>query len=106
MAKYPNVAIKFSGAPTLSLRPYPHADIWPHLHKLIDAFGPNRLMWGSDFTRLRWAPLTLDPGPREGWFLYSDSLNYLRDTDEVSDSDKAAIFAGTIRRLLRWPETP
>jgi hypothetical protein len=61
---------------------------------------------GQYFTRLRWAPLTLDPGPREGWFLYSDSLNYLRDTDEVSDSDKAAIFAWTIRRLLRWPETP
>ena len=60
-------------------------------------------MWGSDFTRLRWAPLTtLEPGPREGWFLYSDALNYLRDTNEVSDSDKRAIFAGTIRRLLRW----
>jgi predicted TIM-barrel fold metal-dependent hydrolase len=107
MAKYPNVAVKLSGAITLSLKPFPHADMWLHLHKLIDAFGPDRLMWGSDFTRLRWAPLTtLEPGPREGWVLYSDSLNYLRDTDEVSDSDKAAMFAGTIRRLLRWPETP
>jgi hypothetical protein len=26
MARYPNVAIKFTGALTLSLRPYPHAD--------------------------------------------------------------------------------
>jgi hypothetical protein len=70
---------------------------------VIDAFGPERLMWGSDFTRLRWAPRTTEPGPREAWFLYSDALNYLRDTNEVSDSDKRAIFADTIRRLLRWP---
>jgi predicted TIM-barrel fold metal-dependent hydrolase len=105
MAKYPNVAVKFSGATTLSLQPYPHRDVWPHLRQLVDAFGPQRLMWGSDFTRLRMGPLTIQPGPREGWFLYSNELNYLRDTDEVSEHDKAAIFGGTIRRLLRWPRS-
>jgi len=105
LAQYPNVAVKFSGATTLSLEPYPHRDVWPALHRIIDAFTPGRLMWGSDFTRLRMAPLSIQPGPREGWFLYSNELNYLRDTDEVSDSDKEQLFGGTIRRLLRWPKT-
>jgi predicted TIM-barrel fold metal-dependent hydrolase len=104
LAKYPNVAIKFSGAVALSKEPYPHRDLWPHLHQIVEAFGPERLMWGSDYTRLRMAPGTTERGPRAGWGgLYSDSVNYLRDTDELSSSDKEQIFAGTIRRLLRWP---
>jgi L-fuconolactonase len=104
LAKYPNVAIKFSGAVALSNSPYPHRDLWPYLHQIVEAFGPERLMWGSDYTRLRMAPGTTERGPRSGWGgLYSDSVNYLRDTDELSSSDKETIFSGTIRRLLRWP---
>jgi predicted TIM-barrel fold metal-dependent hydrolase len=105
LAEYPNTAVKFSGAPALSLMAYPHTDIWPHLHKIIDAFGPDRLMWGSDFTRLRMAEgnTTLN-GPKSAWAgLYSDSVNYLRDTNEVSQAEKEKLFGGTIRRILRWP---
>lgn len=105
LAEFPNVAIKFSGAIALSRTLYPHPDLWPHLHKVISAFGPDRLLWGSDFTRLRMGPGTVERGPREGWAgLYSDSVNFLRDTTEISQRDKAAIFGGTIRRLLRWPD--
>jgi predicted TIM-barrel fold metal-dependent hydrolase len=105
LAEYPNVAIKFSGAVAVSREPYPHPDIWPHLHKIVNAFGPERLMWGSDFTRLRMAPGTTERGPKKDWGgLYSDSVNYLRDTNELSESDKEQIFSGTIRRLLRWPK--
>jgi predicted TIM-barrel fold metal-dependent hydrolase len=105
LARYPNVCIKFSGAIALSNERYPHHDLWPYLHRVIDAFGVDRLMWGSDFTRLRMAPGTTERGPREGWGgLYSDSVNYLRDTTEISEEDKAMIFAGSIRRWLRWPK--
>jgi L-fuconolactonase len=104
LARFPNVAVKVTGATALSRTPYPHADLWPHLHKLISAFGPERLMWGSDFTRLRCAPGTNQRGPRENWAgLYSDCVNFLRDTSEISQTDKEMMFAGTIRRLLRWP---
>jgi L-fuconolactonase len=105
LARFPNVAIKFSGAVALSETSYPHDDLWPHLHQIINAFGPERLMWGSDFTRLRMAPGTTERGPREGWGgLYSDSVNYLRDTNEISEADKEMIFAGSIRHWLRWPK--
>jgi predicted TIM-barrel fold metal-dependent hydrolase len=104
LAQFPNVHVKFSGAPVLSRLPYPHLDVWPYLHQVVNAFGPERLMWGSDFTRLRRKP-TLQGGglaPREQWHLYSDSVNYLRDTTELSNADKAKIFGGTIKDVLGW----
>ncbi len=97
--------VKFCGAPTLSKEPFPFKDVWPNLHRIIDAFGPERLMWGSDFTRMRWVPVTGGLAPRSQWWLYSDCLDYLRDTNEISTSDKEQILGGTIRRVLRWPKS-
>src|SRR5207249_3071208 len=34
LAKFPNVAVKFTGVPSLSERPYPYDDVWPHMHRL------------------------------------------------------------------------
>jgi hypothetical protein len=63
-------------------------------------------MWGSDFTRLRCARGTNRRAPRaERVGLYSDCVAFLRDTTEISESDKALIFAGTARRLLDWPKS-
>jgi predicted TIM-barrel fold metal-dependent hydrolase len=104
LAQFPNVHVKFSGAPVLSREPYPHHDVWPYLHQVINAFGPERLMWGSDFTRLRWVPVVGGLAPRDQWHFYSDSVNYLRDTTEIGPQDKELIFGGTIRRVLRWPK--
>jgi len=108
LARFPNVLVKFSGAPALSLEPYPHADLWPHLHQVIDAFGPDRLMWASDFTRMRMARGdTSRIGPKAQWGgLYSDSVGFLRDTLEVSAADKEKIFGSTARRVLGWPKGP
>jgi len=104
LAQFPNVHVKFSGAPVLSREAYPHRDVWPYLHQVINAFGPQRLMWGSDFTRLRWVPVVGGLAPRDQWHFYSDSVNYLRDTTEIGPHDKELILGGTIRRVLRWPK--
>lgn len=103
LAKYPNVHVKFCGVPLLSKEPFPYNDTWPKLHEIIDAFGPERLMWASDYTRMRWIPETASQlAPRDQWKNYSDCLNYLRDTNELSASDKEQILGGTVRRVLRW----
>lgn len=95
LARYPNVAVKFCGAQLLSREPYPHRDVWPQLHRVIEAFGPERLMWASDFTRLRMVP------DGEPWAsLYSHALNLLRDTTELSASDKEQLLGGTATRLI------
>jgi predicted TIM-barrel fold metal-dependent hydrolase len=75
------------------------------LHQVIDAFGPDRLMWASDFTRMRMAEgNTALMGPKSAWGgLYSDAVGFLRDTPEISQEDKEKIFSGTIRRVLAWP---
>jgi len=51
LAKRPNVVIKISGACTLSKQPYPFPDIWDPLAKIFDAWGFERCLWGTDWTR-------------------------------------------------------
>jgi len=49
---YPHVAMKATGAPSYSDQPYPHRDIHDHLRRVYDAFGPARMFWGTDITRM------------------------------------------------------
>src|SRR5713101_5948729 len=52
LAKYPNVAIKATGAPSYSSESYPFRNIQPYLRQIYDAFGPERMFWGTDITRM------------------------------------------------------
>jgi predicted TIM-barrel fold metal-dependent hydrolase len=52
LATHPNVAVKVSSLPNFSSEPYPHRNLHPHLRRVYDAFGPKRMFWGSDLTRL------------------------------------------------------
>lgn len=91
LARFPNVAVKFTGVPSLSVAPYPFSDVWGPMHRLIDAFGVDRLMWGSDFTRCK--PL----------HTYREAVDFLLFTSEVSEAEKEMLFSGSIRRWLGWP---
>jgi predicted TIM-barrel fold metal-dependent hydrolase len=52
LAKYPNVAVKATGAPSYSSDPYPYRNIHKYLQQIFDAFGPQRMFWGTDITRM------------------------------------------------------
>ncbi|TMQ19958.1 MAG: amidohydrolase [Candidatus Rokuibacteriota bacterium] len=52
LAKLPNVAIKATGAPSYSSEPYPSRNIHGYLRQIYDAFGPERMFWGTDITRM------------------------------------------------------
>ena len=52
LAKYPNVAVKATGAPSYSSASYPFSNIHDYLHQVYDAFGPQRMFWGTDITRM------------------------------------------------------
>ena len=98
LARFPNVAVKFCGPQLLSREAYPHPDVWRQLHRVVAAFGPERLMWASDFTRLRMVPAG------ENWRgTYAEALHFVRDTNELGPDDKTAILGGTAKRLLGWP---
>ena len=51
LAQYDNVAIKITGAGTLSREKFPYPDIWDPLGRIFDAFGLERCLWGTDWTR-------------------------------------------------------
>lgn len=52
LAKLPNVAVKMTGAPHYSTGPYPFTNIQDGLRRIFDAYGPDRLFWGTDITRM------------------------------------------------------
>jgi L-fuconolactonase len=90
LAKMQHVAIKISGACTLSHKPFPYADIWDPVCRVIEAFGIDRCMWGTDWTR---AINFLD---------YAQGVDAFRDTDRISPSDKASLMGGTLTRIYGW----
>jgi L-fuconolactonase len=51
LAKRKNAVIKISGACTLAKQPYPFPDIWDPLARLFEAWGFERCLWGTDWTR-------------------------------------------------------
>ena len=54
-------AVKLSGFAKFSQTGYPFADARPHVLRLLEAFGPQRCIWASDWPFLR-APYRLDYG--------------------------------------------
>lgn len=103
LAKYPNVYVKLCGAPLLSQENYPYADVWPNLHRLFDAFGYDRVMWGSDYTRLRGADLPRGERPRKRGITYGENLNYILHSDELTYDQKAMVLGGSARKLFNLP---
>jgi len=90
LAAHDNVAIKISGACTLSHEPFPYKDIWDPLFRIFDAFGFDRCMWGTDWTRAV-ALLT-----------YKQGVEAFRLTDRLSDTDRAALMGKTLARVYDW----
>jgi predicted TIM-barrel fold metal-dependent hydrolase len=51
-AKFPNVAVKATGAPGYSSEIYPFPAMHTYLRQIYDAFGPRRMFWGTDITKM------------------------------------------------------
>jgi predicted TIM-barrel fold metal-dependent hydrolase len=91
LARFDNVALKCTNVPSLSPNRYPFEDVWPHLHAVLEAFGPERLIWGSD--------ITVHPDD----LTYGQSVDYLRLSDQLSAHEKELVLGASLRRILRWP---
>ena len=90
LAKLPNVAIKITGACTLSRQPFPYKDIWDPVCRVIDAFGLDRCLWGTDWTRA------------VNFLSFAQGVDAFRVTDRISASDKAKLMGGTLTRVYGW----
>ena len=91
LAQFDNVTLKISGLCTLSSQGYPCDDIWDPFARAIDAFGIDRCLWGTDWTRAL------------SMIGYKESVDVFRKTGRLSESDRAAFLGGTLQKLYNWP---
>lgn len=87
-AAYPNVSAKVSGLDTAAdPATYTAADLRPYLDHALGCFGPERLMFGSD-----WPVSTLAGGYARWWEVLGELLQ------QLSPSERGDILGGTALR--------
>jgi predicted TIM-barrel fold metal-dependent hydrolase len=90
LKRYPNLFVKVSHTWSLSKQPYPWPDAQEHVKRLHAAFGPQRLMWATDWPII------------EGASTYDKALKVVRDDMKfLNDDDKRWMLSKTIERV--WP---
>ncbi|GEP55468.1 amidohydrolase family protein [Reyranella soli] len=90
LAQHDNVVVKISGAGTLAKQPFPYKDIWDPLRRIFDAFGMDRCMWGTDWTRA------------VAFLTYKEGVEAFRVTDRLTDSERATLMGGTLQKVYGW----
>ena len=89
LAVHPNVVVKTTSLPCYSTEPYPYPGLHPYIRQMYDAFGPARMFWGSDVTRL-------SSTYRQCVALVTEELDWL------SDADKELIMGRAVCDWLDW----
>jgi len=91
LSKYPNLLIKLPGFGEFCQLPYPFTDVPPVARMVVDAFGPQRVMWGSDYPPV---------STREG---YTHSLEFPWDYfSDLSLGDREWVFGRTALSIWRF----
>jgi L-fuconolactonase len=90
LARYPRVYVKISHTWSISKQRYPWLDAQEHVKRLHAVYGPQRLMWGTDW------PV------HEAKTVYSKTLSVVRaDMKFLNEEDRSWILSKTIEKL--WP---
>jgi len=75
LARHPNIAAKASCLPHFTADSYPYRRLHPYIRKVYDAFGPKRIFWGTDISRL---PCTY----RQAITMFTEELSWLKPDDK------------------------
>ena len=89
IAKRANVAVKATALPCYTDDSYPYRKIHGHLRRVYDAFGPKRVFWGTDLSRL---PCTY----RQAITMFTEELPWL------TTEDKEWIMGRGVCEWLGW----
>jgi predicted TIM-barrel fold metal-dependent hydrolase len=90
LARFPRVFVKVSHLWSLSRERYPYRDTHEQVQRVYDAFGPRRIMWGSD-----WPLVERYCGYARALALYRDEIGFF------TAEDRRWVLGGTALRL--WP---
>lgn len=89
LARHPNVAVKATGLMGYSSEPYPYKGLHRYIRQAVEAFGPRRVFWGTDLTRI---PCTY----RQAITFFTEELSFL------SEGDKEWIMGRGVCEWLGW----
>lgn len=89
IAKRPNVAAKATSLPGYTSDGYPYRRLHPHIRRVYDAFGPKRVFWGTDLTRM---PCSY----RQGVTMFTEEIPWL------TAEDKEWIMGRGVCEWLGW----
>jgi len=91
LARYPRIFVKVSHTWSVSKEPYPYRDAQEQVHRLYESFGPQRLMWGTDW------PLV------EAHCGYAKALAMVRDEMKfLNEEDKSWMLSRTVERVWKF----
>jgi len=88
LARRPNIVCKLSGLATEAAPGWQVADLRPAVDHILASFGPERLLWGSD-----WPVVNLAGGYAK-WLAAAETL-----LAELSDDERAGIFGLNAARI-------
>ena len=89
LARRPNVAVKASALPCYSSASYPYRNLFPYLRRVYDAYGPQRMFWGTDHARL---PCTY----QQALTMFSEEIPWL------SEEDKEWVLGRGVCEWMGW----
>lgn len=87
LAENPNVFVKVSSLPRSAQSDWPYPDLHGYVQHLIDWFGPERLMLGSDYPWM------------DRWASYEDCLSWIQEVDFLSARDLSYLSYRTFDRV-------
>lgn len=92
LARHKNVFVKVSAYYALGRKTPPYADLLPMIKRVFDAFGPQRLMWGSD------SPYQIGKGNT-----YEASIDLIaKGADFLSDTNRDWVMRRTAEGVFFW----
>jgi predicted TIM-barrel fold metal-dependent hydrolase len=92
LARFPNVAVKATGAPGYSGEAYPFPIMSGYLRQIFDAFGPSRMFWGTDITKMpcSWTQCV---------------THFTQDLSWLTGDDLALVMGRALCAWWGWPRT-
>lgn len=89
LARHPNVHVKAVGVGDYALDPYPFRSLEGTLRQVYDAFGAERIIWGSDLSRLHHP--------------YRQCVTHFCETlPWLAGAELEGVMGGNLCRLLDW----
>jgi predicted TIM-barrel fold metal-dependent hydrolase len=96
LARYPNVYAKLTFLPVASEEAFPFRDVHWMVRAVVDAFGPQRCLFGTNFPTAQYSPHTT----------YDQIVELFAEAIDLAPEERAWILGGTASGLWKWSSPP